>query len=87
MVLCGTPWDMDSSMTWANMNHMGPYATSREPKHLDVSSTQLEQPPFPGYDRYSANIGSCFLLVLPLTRAEANRVTEGPPSAYRSHSR
>ena len=26
-------------MTWANINHMGPYATSREPKHLDVSST------------------------------------------------
>ena len=39
MVLCETPWDMDSSMTWANINHMGPYATSREPKHLDVSST------------------------------------------------
>ena len=46
MALCETPWDMDSSMTWANKNHMGPYATSREPKHLDVSSTQLEQPPF-----------------------------------------
>ena len=41
MVLCETPWDMDSSMTWANINHMGPYATSREPKHLDVSSTAL----------------------------------------------
>ena len=40
MVLCETPWDMDSSMTWANKNHMGPYATSREPKHLDVSSTE-----------------------------------------------
>ena len=39
MVLYGTPWDIDSSMTWANINHMGPYATSREPKHLDVSST------------------------------------------------
>ena len=26
-------------MTWADINHMGPYATSREPKHLDVSST------------------------------------------------
>ena len=39
MALCETPWDMDSSMTWANINHMGPYATSREPKHLDVSST------------------------------------------------
>ena len=36
MVLCETPWDIDSSMTWANINHMGPYATSREPKHLDV---------------------------------------------------
>ena len=40
MVLCETPWDMVSSMTWANINHMGPYATSREPKHLDVSSTE-----------------------------------------------
>ena len=43
MVLCETPWDMDSSMTWANKNHMGPYATSREPKHLDGTSTRVSK--------------------------------------------
>ena len=37
--LSGTTWDTDTSLTWANMNHMGPYATSREPNHLDGTST------------------------------------------------
>lgn len=40
IVLCGTPWEVTSSVTWVNKDHMGPYAAPVESKHLDVNSTE-----------------------------------------------